>query len=196
MSAILLASCARRDQGYTPLEFSKGETAVVVMRTNIGYANETPTKPKTFTSYWEEKKSFGYFRLLPFSEFTLGLISPGQYTLNRINLREPSIDPMQNNDSRNVSEGSISFEIKAGEILYIGDFTTNYCCNSIHLRDDFPPAKAFIDKHFPELSKKLTKKIAQKSHDFKLELNTVAAVVCKSMKNSGHQGDCFNKDVK
>ncbi|MES2252811.1 MAG: hypothetical protein V4482_03895 [Pseudomonadota bacterium] len=98
------------------------------------------------------------------------MLEPGHYTLNEVSFLEPST----------VNPGFYSFygikdfayfEVKGGDVLYLGDCYQQYKDRGdmthnvkpkINLNDRFDEAKAFMNENYPSLAGKLEKRLIKR----------------------------------
>ncbi|MES2607622.1 MAG: hypothetical protein V4544_02670 [Pseudomonadota bacterium] len=98
------------------------------------------------------------------------MLEPGHYTLNEVSFLEPSAtNPIlySFNGIKNFSY----FEVKGGDVLYLGDgfhqykdrnYMTHNVKPRVQLIDRFDEAKAFMNANYPAVADKLEKRLIKR----------------------------------
>ena len=103
------------------------------------------------------------------TKYYIYMLEPGHYTLNEIFfLEQSSVDMFSIHGYSNISNFAY-FDIKGGEVLYLGDCYQNYdskkdgshgmVLNRTGLNDTFERAKEFMRQNYPSVADKLEKKL-------------------------------------
>lgn len=164
------------DNKYFLDRFPGNQKGVVVYRTDLrqergpDYVYSVWRSDTASSFLWGKEDIDGYI-VLP--------VIPGQYTLDRLagHTSYMSIKSVVNIDDDKISINTASFEIKSGEVIYLGDFKIklnssvsskdsfleafrkmNSYIISFENEDSFQNVKSFMDKTYPNLSPLLVNK--------------------------------------
>lgn len=97
-------------------------------------------------------------------DYLLLAIDPGIYQLEELSLAKG-----QNPPYYRVSEGGATFEVKEGEVIYLGDLVLqDYFKGTFTVEDFFDEAKEFILHKHPQFAPKLVKNLVQVSKTINL----------------------------
>lgn len=165
---------------YDANEFSKGKKAIVVLRSTYIFntALRGLVKKKAISSWKKENSRYSFkvngLCFIPFTdtvsdtpEYEIQLIEPGKYYL------EPYSMYNMNGGHSVTFNPHVFFEVKAGDVVYIGDLYINADCLSfsncskygpqvgtncgkISLKNTFEEARQFLKKQYPELADRFT----------------------------------------
>lgn len=150
----------------------------------------------TLVSKWVDLKTNSYF-IANKSDFMRGYpkqdadqvliyaIQPGSYSLERFynpyhkHTRYRFVDMVYK-----VSTEGVNFEVKPGEVVYLGDFILkDEYSGKIEIKDSFAEVQKKFNERYPQLASQLKKRLITISPSFKI--NVPSAI--NSDKSSGHE---------
>ena len=183
LALFLLAGCSdlqMNNKSYDLNEFSKGKKSIVLVQST--YLFNTTLRglvKKKAKSVWKKENSRQSFTVnslcfIPFTDgvsdqpdYEIHLVDPGKYYL------EPYSMLNMNGGYSVTFDPIVFFEVKAGDVAYVGDLYINAdcltygnCsalspkigvnCGQLSLENSFEMARLFLKRNHPELADRLT----------------------------------------
>ena len=171
-----LSGCMIMNATYDPQEFANGNQSVIIftsLKNNLDLDDNHINFEKLETR-WENKKSKKEIvvneypmdilnkELFPPNEnkepFEILFVEPGKYQLESyvVRFQGPIHDSYYNNT---VSPHSITFEIKPGEVVYLGDLSLDdFGKGKFSINDSFIKAHNYLKKKHPEFLSRMKKR--------------------------------------
>ena len=161
---------------YDPAEFSKGQKSAAVISSKALYKRDLFFKMRSAASllkiYWKSttsQESFISLNRIPMfddseSVYEIYQILPGEYYIEKCEYSGTS-GPVMFTVKYRIKKGKIKFNIKPGEVSYLGDILLNDEKEEgdIIINDSFVKVKDYIRDNYPELASQLKKNLIQSS---------------------------------
>ena len=171
---VLLSGCAQQNTGYDAKEFTKGKQAVVVFKAAVSLTSQmgilgSHNSSSYLVLNWKNDTSQVTFSnqkivLFPWANpvtYDVMQIQPGTYSLESCQYRGDHGAGGYYVKTYTPQKKLITFTIKPGEALYLGDIYLDDTNSKGHFEftDSFPAAQQYMQENFPELSSRLQKNI-------------------------------------
>lgn len=172
----LLSGCSQQNTGYDAKEFANGQQAVVIFKAAVSLTSQmgifgSHNSSSYLVLNWKNDISQAKFSnqkmvLFPWANpvtYDVLQIQPGTYSLESCQYRGDHGAGGYYVKTYTLQKKLITFSIKPGEALYLGDIYLDDTDAKGHFEftDAFPKAQQYIKENHPELLSRLEKSIAR-----------------------------------